>query len=898
MNALGPCAVSKLVPSNRHPAARRRRAPLAALRAWLALLAVFLLAGNAFAETTAATQYAGGNGSPGNPWQIATLAQLRLFMETAPASWPDDANFILTASIDAADTATWLSNAGWLPVDITFVDRFDGNGFNISNLHVNRPSTDNVGFFGQAGSACCQQLVNIKIVGGSIVGRDYVGGLLGKSGVYTTISTSSSTAQITGRASVGGLVGYQDRGTIESSSSQGTVTGTDAVGGLVGTLAGGTITSGSATGPVSGNWQIGGLVGARFRGSGSGVVTTSLAEGAVTGNDAVGGLIGYNDGKVTFSSASGSVTGSDVAPSSPGIAMVGGLIGRADTNSIVEDSSASGDVSGKLKNIGGLVGGNYGRVTRGSTPAGQKVTGIGSGSGFAGGLVGGNLGVIASSSAAGTVTVAGTVGAVGGLVGYQSYNGVGIQSSYATGDVTAAGANQVGGLVGAQATSGGTIADSYAQGQVSGLDSVGGLVGEQGGSYVQRSHATGAVSGAVAVGGLLGFNGLAGKIETTYATGTVTGTDAVGGLIGQHYGRVTASYATQGSVHGNKPAPPTDGGRWVGGLVGINGGAISSSYAANDVTGNSYVGGLVGKNSASGDNNTSNCFAKGAVTGVNYVGGLVGQNDSGSNIATCYASGTVAATQASPAPSVGGLIGDNGSSFNSNLYWNKDTAGLVGVGGFLSTAFATGLTSAQMLHQASFTGFAFPPWAIVEGVTQPYLNWMVAAPTISGAASRKTHAGAGTFNLSLALTPASPTTEPRQGPAATVVFTFDKLVNAATVTVTSGVATAAAPTFSGSEVIVGLTAVADSQYVTIALTNVSSTDGGAGGSASVRIGFLAGDVDGNRIVTLADVLSVNATLGQPTTLANFLRDVNLSGTVTMADRLMVNANLTQFLPAP
>ena len=67
----------------------------------------------------------------------------------------------------------------------------------------------------------------------------------------------------------------------------------------------------------------------------------------------------------------------------------------------------------------------------------------------------------------------------------------------------------------------------------------------------------------------------------------------------------------------------------------------------------------------------------------------------------------------------------------------------------------------------------------------------------------------------------NPTTEPRQGPAQTIVVTFDRPINAATVTITEGVATAAAPTFSGNDVVVGLTGVTDRQYVTVTLTNVS-----------------------------------------------------------------------------
>ena len=176
-------------------------------------------------------------------------------------------------------------------------------------------------------------------------------------------------------------------------------------------------------------------------------------------------------------------------------------------------------------------------------------------------------------------------------------------------------------------------------------------------------------------------------------------------------------------------------------------------------------------------------------------------------------------------------------------------------------------------------------------------------PVLVSAASRRVHGAAGTFDLPLSLVAPpgvnhNPGTEPRQGPAHTVVFTFDKTVTAATATIAEGTATAGAPTFSGSNVIVGLTGVTDRQYVTVSLSNVASSDGGTGGTGSVRIGFLLGDVNATRVVSIADLGLVNAQLAQVVTAANFLKDVNASGTLTLADKAIANGNLTMGLPAP
>jgi hypothetical protein len=171
-------------------------------------------------------------------------------------------------------------------------------------------------------------------------------------------------------------------------------------------------------------------------------------------------------------------------------------------------------------------------------------------------------------------------------------------------------------------------------------------------------------------------------------------------------------------------------------------------------------------------------------------------------------------------------------------------------------------------------------------------------PVLVSAASRRVHGGAGPFDLALSLVPTNPTTEPRPGPNATVVLRFDKPLAGAVVSVTEGSATPAAPVISGNDVIVDLAAVADVQYVTVTMSNVAATDGATGGSAAVRICFLACDITQNRSVSLSDILAINPLLGQPADASNFLRDVDANGTIAAADKLLVNTRLTRFLPLP
>jgi Tol biopolymer transport system component len=166
-------------------------------------------------------------------------------------------------------------------------------------------------------------------------------------------------------------------------------------------------------------------------------------------------------------------------------------------------------------------------------------------------------------------------------------------------------------------------------------------------------------------------------------------------------------------------------------------------------------------------------------------------------------------------------------------------------------------------------------------------------PGLAGSASRKVHGAAGTFDLPLSSV--TTTTEPRAGQAHTVVFTFDTVVTAGAAAVTEGTASAGTPTFDGYEMIVPLTGVANAQYVTVSASGVKSSLGG-NANVATRIGFLLGDVNQNRTVTVSDLGQVNAQIAQVVGPGNYLKDVNASGTLTVADKGFVNTQITRALP--
>ncbi len=113
----------------------------------------------------------------------------------------------------------------------------------------------------------------------------------------------------------------------------------------------------------------------------------------------------------------------------------------------------------------------------------------------------------------------------------------------------------------------------------------------------------------------------------------------------------------------------------------------------------------------------------------------------------------------------------------------------------------------------------------------------------------------------------------------TAVFTFDVAVTSGTATVTGGTATAGTPTFSGNEMRVPLTGVANVQNVTIQVSNIN----GGGSPSSVPFGFLIADANANRTVDKPDFNQIKAAVGQPVTAANFRDDVNANGSITTSD---------------
>ena len=218
----------------------------------------------------------------------------------------------------ASETAN--GGDGWEPIgdsDNPFTGTFDGDGYEIKDLTIDRLDVDYIGLFGYLDSSTIQ---NVGMVNVDIFGEIRVGGLSGRTSEDCTVSNTYSTGVVKGK-------GFDHDGDK-----------TTTTGGLVGVNSGDISNSYSAS-SVDGHIEVGGLVGRN-----NGEVTDSFSTGEVSGNDEVGGLVGRNNGEVTDSFSTGEVSGDD---------EVGGLVGSVGDASYVDNSYWNTETSGTDTSDGG-----------------------------------------------------------------------------------------------------------------------------------------------------------------------------------------------------------------------------------------------------------------------------------------------------------------------------------------------------------------------------------------------------------------------------------------------------------------------------------------------------------------------------------------------------------------
>ncbi len=237
---------------------------------------------------------ANGDGSSGNPYQIANIDNLYWISQTS-SSW--DKYFIQTADIDASGTIALDGGAGWNPIGPTwwysdFKGYYDGQDYNIDGLFINRPSTDYVGLFGDVWNDP-SILQNIHLSHVNITGKDNVGSIAGC--LYGNLSNCSAEGTVNGERYVGGLIGTTCNGTpVSCCYNNATITSSGKnVGGICGQAESIPLENCYNTGKISGVSNVGGIAGYNMM-----IITNSYSTASISGS-ICGGLVGYQEEMMT-----------------------------------------------------------------------------------------------------------------------------------------------------------------------------------------------------------------------------------------------------------------------------------------------------------------------------------------------------------------------------------------------------------------------------------------------------------------------------------------------------------------------------------------------------------------------------------------------------------------------
>src|SRR4030043_318696 len=265
-----------------------------------------------------------------------------------------DGEFLLMNDLDSATAGyeelagpTANEGKGWQPIGIwpdPFTGSFDGQGFEIRDLFIDRPGDTNVGLFSFINTGAI--IVGVAVMGADVNGDLYVGSLAGHS--RGSLSNCHSTGNVAGDTTVGVLVG-ENGGIVTNSSSAASVSGSYEVGGLIGQNHG-TVSKSCSTGTATGNSYVGGLVGWNREGT----VSNSYSSARVNGESLVGGLAGSNRASLSNCYSTGNVTG---------LEEVGGLVGRTyegtvsnsfwdiETSGQATSSGGTGKTTAEMKNV-------------------------------------------------------------------------------------------------------------------------------------------------------------------------------------------------------------------------------------------------------------------------------------------------------------------------------------------------------------------------------------------------------------------------------------------------------------------------------------------------------------------------------------------------------------------
>lgn len=543
----------------------------------------------------------------------------------------------------------------------------------------------------------------------------YAGGLTGyNSGTITfsdkdnAVSNRSVAGIVVGRHYVGGLVGYNDTdGTIDINYTLigGRVAATgDCVGGLIGLNASTKLLEKKLTikpSSVQGRYYVGGAIGANVVNPGEDVTVSGLkvdnSLGTVTAEAFCGGLIGYQRTYTEKDRAGGTLYAL-----LPGIAAnnsnVPGTV-KASTNTRTITITADGNSADRLSAVsnnmtirayayaGGIIGscepqtkmkvehclnaGGFDRPAEDTFPDSKLKTGVDMVSYLQAQKYTDAAKALSDELGSSELRVS----VIGGVIGVNGENHV---IDHCASKGTMNGLNAMGGVVGLNegiirgctlSGSMGSATQDYIGG-IAGLNVGGRTAGTTAGTIENcTTEKNCTVTGRNTVGGIVGYNLSGGRIQNNTSSANVSGAGRVGGIAGENGGVITLSSTPAGKRRVN------GSGSGVGGVIGVNtatgtlspasGSAQGDAIAADKrltVRGSSMVGGIAGINRGTLGGTSINCLTNQAAevrAAAGSAGGVVGAQE-GAKAVLRYAKnlGQVTANVGA----AGGIVGMNSAS--------------------------------------------------------------------------------------------------------------------------------------------------------------------------------------------------------------------------------------------
>lgn len=632
-----------------------------------------------------ATPPAAGDGSSGNPYQIATAANLYwITANNAVVPSPTQQErwvkfYIQTADID-------MTGISWTPIgilmdDFKFYGNYNGQGYSISSLNLDYPSDNQIGMFGSCQGATIQ---NVKLVNPTVRGTNNVGALIGVSEgcLVTNCSVEGGSVLGTG-TSIGGLIGNALRTSItltptsvSTCSANISVTGganSSYIGGLIGSSSYTTLQKSFANNIVNtvGAQYVGGLIGYSYNNTISKCYSTGGSTSTVSGNLYIGGLIGQDAG----SGITDCYSVANVVGNFDNYAFRGGLIAHTNGTTVTSCYSA-GQIPESSNYTGGLIGHNSGTSSTVTNSFWDTSTSLWVSSAGGTGLSTEQMKMLATFTAAGwnALTIWDRDGTTNN--GYLHFMIPPTAVAPAAGDGTSGNPYQISNLNELYWISQNSASWNKYFVQTANID----------------AHQTGALeNGWVPIGATSPyftgkFNGAGYTIDKLYANpisldyvglfGVCSGADIKNiGLtnINIAYGGAFTTGALAGSLSTST--------------------RVFSCYSTGTVysMANS-VGGLVGGSNTS---KIINSFSKCTVQGNNQVGGLLGWNSTSALLKNSYSTGAVTGST-----NYGGLVGANSSTV-TNCFWDTESSGNA------TSVAGTGVTTAQLKSEASLLSWGW-----------------------------------------------------------------------------------------------------------------------------------------------------------------------------------------------